>query len=77
MEIGNKIINFIRRDWNILLEKVKALYKKNLLSNLSKIRHVKSNLNIGGPPSKPKYFLMIDSAQVPWGKGEKNQIGVK
>ena len=26
----------------------------------------------GGPPSKPKYYLMMDSGQVPWGKGEKN-----
>ena len=25
----------------------------------------------GGPPSKPKYILLIDSEQVPWGKGEK------
>ncbi len=27
---------------------------------------------MGGPPSKPKYYLMIDSVLVPWGKGEKN-----
>ena len=26
-------------------------------------------LNIGGPPSSLK-FLMIDSEEVPWGKGE-------
>ena len=26
----------------------------------------------GGPPSKPKYYLMTDSGAVPWGKGEKN-----
>ena len=31
-----------------------------------------SCLNIGGPPSKPKYIFMTDSEQVPWGKGEKN-----
>ena len=39
---------------------------------MSKTGHVKSCLNIGGPPSKPKYYSMTDSAQVPWGKGEKN-----
>ena len=32
---------------------------------------MKSCLNIGGPPSKPKYSLVTDSEQVPWGKGEK------
>ena len=26
---------------------------------------------MGGPPSNPKYYLQIDSEQVPWGKGEK------
>jgi hypothetical protein len=25
-----------------------------------------------GPPSKLKYFLVIDNVQVLWGKGEKN-----
>ena len=38
----------------------------------SKTRHVKSCLNMGGPPSKPKYYSVTDSEQVPWGKGEKN-----
>ena len=38
----------------------------------SKTRHVKSCLNMGGPPSKPKSALMTDSELVPWGKGEKN-----
>ena len=28
-------------------------------------------LKLGGPPSNPKYYLQIDSEQVPWGKGEK------
>jgi hypothetical protein len=27
---------------------------------------------MGGPPSKTKYYLLSDSEQVPWGKGEKN-----
>jgi len=39
---------------------------------LSKAGHVKSCLNMGGPPSKPKYSLMTDSEQVLWRKGEKN-----
>ena len=33
--------------------------------SMSKAGHVKSCLNIGGPPSKPKYSLMTDSEQVP------------
>ncbi len=33
--------------------------------SLSKAGHVKSCLNMGGPPSKPKYSLVTDSAQVP------------
>ena len=37
----------------------------------SKTGHVKSCLNMGGPPSKPKYSLVTDSELVPWGKGEK------
>ena len=27
---------------------------------------------MGGPSSKAKYYLLTDSEQVPWGKGEKN-----
>ena len=38
---------------------------------LSRAGHVKSCLNIGGPPSKAKYYLLTDSEPVPWGKGEK------
>ena len=34
--------------------------------------HVESGGKQGGPPSKPKYYLMTDSEAVPWGKGEKN-----
>ena len=32
---------------------------------LSRAGHVKSCLNMGGPPSKPKYSLSTDSEQVP------------
>ena len=45
---------------------------KFLLQSSSKAGHVKSCLNMGGPPSKPKYYSVTDSEQVPWGKGEKN-----
>jgi hypothetical protein len=40
-------------------------------SILSRTEHVIFCLNLGGPPSNPKYYLQIDSEQVPWGKGEK------
>ena len=40
-------------------------------SILSRTEHVIFCLNPGGPPSNPKYYLQIDSEQVPWGKGEK------
>ena len=42
------------------------------LDVLSRAGHVKSCLNIGGPPSKAKYSLLTDSEPVPWGKGEKH-----
>ena len=37
----------------------------NTIQSLSKAGHVKSCLNMGGPPSKPKYSLVTDSEQVP------------
>ena len=33
---------------------------------------MQSCLNMGGPPSKPKYSSVTDSAPVPRGKGEKH-----
>ena len=36
-----------------------------LVSILSKTGHVKPCLNLGGPPSKAKYYLLTDSEQVP------------
>ena len=36
-----------------------------LVGDSSKAGHVQSCLNMGGPPSKPKYSLPTDSAQVP------------
>ena len=38
---------------------------------MSRSEHVIFWLNMGGPSSNPKYYLQIDSEQVPWGKGEK------
>ena len=34
--------------------------------------HEESGEKAGGPPSKPKYYLMTDRGEVPRGKGEKN-----
>lgn len=38
----------------------------------SSMGHVKSRVNLRGPPRKAKYSWMSDSEQVPRGKGEKN-----
>jgi hypothetical protein len=38
----------------------------------SRSGHVLSWLNMGGPPSNPKYYYQTDSELVPWGKGEKD-----
>ena len=43
-----------------------------LVMFLSRAGHVKPCLNLGRPLSKTKYYLLTDSEQVPWGKGEKN-----
>ncbi len=37
----------------------------NTNASLSRAGHVKPCLNVGGPPSKPKYSLVTDSEQVP------------
>ncbi len=34
--------------------------------------HEESGEKTGGPPSKPKYYLMTDRGAVLWRKGEKN-----
>ena len=36
-----------------------------ICGSLSRAGHVKPCLNVGGPPSKPKYSLVTDSEQVP------------
>ena len=40
-------------------------FLSDLASILSKTGHEESCLNLGGPPSKPKYSLLTDSEQVP------------
>ena len=37
---------------------------RRLISIQSTIGHVESDGNMGGPPSKPKYYLMTDSGAV-------------
>ena len=49
-----------------------APYAKVMCQDSSRAGHVKSCLNMGGPPSKPKYSYMTDSEPVPGGKGEKH-----
>ena len=44
----------------------------------SSMGHVKSRVNLRGPPRKAKYSWVTDSEPVPRGKGEKNpRRGVK
>ena len=44
----------------------------------SSMGHVKSRVNLRGPPRKAKYSWVTDSEPVPRGKGEKNpHRGVK
>ena len=38
----------------------------------SSARHVKSRMKERGPSRKAKYYLVTDSEEVPWGKGEKD-----
>lgn len=42
-----------------------APYAKVMYQDSSRAGHVKSCLNMGGPPSKPKYSYMTDSELVP------------
>ena len=49
---------------------VENIYEE-LRYGTSRSEHVIFWLNMGGPSSNPKYYLQIDSEQVPWGKGEK------
>src|SRR3954468_5601059 len=51
--------------WNGGREWVTAPYGTGLLWDTSRAGHVQSCLNMGGPPSKPKYSSATDSEQVP------------
>ena len=42
-----------------------APYGTDEIMDLSRAEHVKFCLNVGGPPSKPKYYYTTDSAPVP------------
>ena len=55
------------REWKSRIRK-----RTNWTSILSRTGHVKPCLKLGRPLSKAKYYLLTDSEQVPWGKGEKN-----
>jgi len=71
--------NSSRIEWEIWVESqakegdspVGTQFWSRRFSLMSKTRFL-SCWNQGGPPSKPKYILVIDSEQVPWGKGEKD-----
>ena len=54
--------------WEVTAKRVILPYTKSktyLVMFLSTFGHVKSGGNLGGPSSKPKYYLLTDSAQVP------------
>ena len=57
--------------WGVESETLVIEIFESFSSILSRTEHVIFCLNPGGPPSNPKYYLQIDSEQVPWGKGEK------
>ena len=56
---------FIRTVWKDGPERVTAPYEEKAMRDKSRAGHVKSCLNMGGPPSKPKYSSATDSEQVP------------
>src|SRR5215472_1540078 len=58
--------------WNGGPQRVTAPYGKPEPVSSSRAGHVQSCLKTGGPPSKPKYSSVTDSAPVPCGKGEKH-----
>jgi hypothetical protein len=51
--------------WNDGPERVRAPYATSGSASSSRAGHVQSCLNVGGPPSKPKYSSATDSEQVP------------
>ena len=57
-----------RRGWKPRTRSI----NEELGTRTSRPEHEKFWLNMGGPSSKAKYYLLTDSEPVPWGKGEKN-----
>eukprot|EP00831_Metopus_contortus_P081438 TRINITY_DN8560_c0_g2_i1.p1 TRINITY_DN8560_c0_g2~~TRINITY_DN8560_c0_g2_i1.p1 ORF type:complete len:159 (-),score=3.41 TRINITY_DN8560_c0_g2_i1:26-502(-) len=51
--------------WKVGPQWVRAPYGYGVILSLSRAGHVKSCLNMGGPPSKPKYSYATDSELVP------------
>jgi hypothetical protein len=51
--------------WKGGRERVIAPYEHGRSRDTSKAGHVQSCLNVGGPPSKPKYSSATDSEPVP------------
>eukprot|EP01023_Acetabularia_acetabulum_P020757 TRINITY_DN2084_c0_g1_i2.p1 TRINITY_DN2084_c0_g1~~TRINITY_DN2084_c0_g1_i2.p1 ORF type:complete len:111 (-),score=2.37 TRINITY_DN2084_c0_g1_i2:9-341(-) len=54
-----------RSVWKGAPQRVIAPYRYKADESSSRAGHVKSCLNMGGPPSKPKYSSMTDSEPVP------------
>ena len=55
------LLFLIRTGWKAGPERVTAPYGEEEAGDTSRAGHVKSCLNMGGPPSKPKYSYMTDS----------------
>ena len=77
--LGVRTGRSISEDSWSMLESIHQRKWKSCRRNLKKVsgiqstnRHEESVGNTGGPPSKPKYYLMTDSGEVLWRKGEKN-----
>ena len=70
----NDIARIRRSNWMLHLRGWKSRIRKfkRVSCIPSSMGHVKSRVNLRGPPRKAKYSWMTDSATVPWGKGEKN-----
>ena len=53
--------------WEVQPKRVRAPYAKRSEAGRiqSSVGHEESGVKPGGPPPKPKYYLMTDSEQVP------------
>ena len=59
------LLEFTRAGWKAGPQWVTAPYGYDQAEDSSRAGHVQSCLNMGGPPSKPKYSSATDSEQVP------------